>query len=471
MANTKDLAKIHGAAFYFANISRDKKRIAKHFRVSERTIDRWSKEPEWEHALEVSGYTGTRSFTQPPRRDIASSSRDKYDKARSLYIEALQAGELEHKIATKVGEAIGLPSSTIRRWAKRHRWHEDYQDSIMSNTEVVTFTGVSGTTYKFEPYIFSTEFPPIGAVYLFTKRYPSDGKLIYKPLFIGETEALTGRFCDQDKFNCVKRQGGNIICIHREKIGFLRRQKETDLITALDPICNKEDVRQVMLSEPSETYLYKRSNVKTSNSEEVKRNLVTRQSNAKRRNTMLIANENNNEILDLAVKIDLENKRHNSTIDQLVDELLVVAQRAEDPSSDVNWTPEQFANEKLNEQLRTEYQNNHEAYTDDIYRLGAEIMNFTQGWNLKCIPMVKHIFWASGKHRLFGINLFSNRPRLAVFYIKKNGVITQEDVEKFVPNHDLTAFPQYSQLRFQPDTPLTDLHALFEEVYSRRKNQ
>ena len=83
MARTKDLAMIHGAAFYFANISRDKKRIAEHFGVSVRTIERWSKEPEWEQALNAWGYTGERSFTPPPRRDIANESRENYEKGES----------------------------------------------------------------------------------------------------------------------------------------------------------------------------------------------------------------------------------------------------------------------------------------------------------------------------------------------------------------------------------------------------
>ncbi len=239
MANTKDLAMIHGAAFYFANISRDKKRIANHFNVSERTIERWSKEPEWEHALNVWRYTGERSFTPPPRRDIAYKSRDHYEKAREIYIQALQAGEPEHKLAKIAGEATELPPSTIRRWATRHRWWEYNPESNISNTEIVTFTGVSGTTYEFEPHIFWPEFPSIGAVYVFTKRYHSSGKIIHEPLYIGQTKSLADKFYDHYEFECVMKQGGNRICIHREKIEFLRRQKEKDLITALNPICNE----------------------------------------------------------------------------------------------------------------------------------------------------------------------------------------------------------------------------------------
>ena len=239
MARTKDLAMIHGAAFYFANISRDKKRIAEHFGVSVRTIERWSKEPEWEQALNAWGYAGERSFTPPPRRDIANESRENYEKARSIYIEALQAGEPDHKLATIAGEATGLPPATIRRWAMRHRWRDYYRENRTSDREIVTFTGMSGTTYQFNPYKLLTEFPGTGAVYIFARHYVASKKNIYKPLFIGHTQSLEGNFYDLHKFDCVMEQGGNIICIHRENNESLRHKKESDLIDALNPICNE----------------------------------------------------------------------------------------------------------------------------------------------------------------------------------------------------------------------------------------
>lgn len=184
---------------------------------------------------------------------------------------------------------------------------------------------------------------------------------------------------------------------------------------------------------------------------------------------MLIQKDNFSEILNLAVKIELEKERHNTVLDQLVDELLVVAQKAEEPGIHVNWTPQKFSNERLSEELRSVYQYNHGDTVADLYRLGAEIMNFTQDWNLKCIPMVKHIFWTSGSNKLFGINLLTRHPRFAVFYVADDSDIRRDEVEKFVPNCKLTSFPQYKQLRFQRGTKLTKLHALFKEIYSRRR--
>ncbi len=239
MARTKDLAMIHGAAFYFAHVSRDKKKIANHFGVTERTIERWSKEPEWEQALNAWGYTDDRSFTSPPRRDIAHKSRGSYQKAKAIYIEAQQAGEPHHKLATIVGEATGLPPATIRRWAMKHRWRDYYSDSNVPSGEIETFIGVSGTPYQFECYHILSEFPGVGAVFIFTKRRTVSGKNIHEPLYIGQTGSLESSFYDPKKFDCVKKKGGNTICIHPEKTEFLRFEKESDLIAVLNPICNE----------------------------------------------------------------------------------------------------------------------------------------------------------------------------------------------------------------------------------------
>ena len=124
MARPKTLAKIYGAAFYFAHISRDKKEIAEYFNVQQRTVTRWSKEPEWEEALDTWGYDGDRKFLSPPRRDIAKGNRELFKKARDIYIKALLDGEPTHKLATITGEKVGLPRATIHRWAKQHGWRE-----------------------------------------------------------------------------------------------------------------------------------------------------------------------------------------------------------------------------------------------------------------------------------------------------------------------------------------------------------
>ena len=230
MPRTKDLAKIYGAAFYFAHISRDRKKIANHFNVDDRTIARWAKEPEWTHALDAWGYTGDRSFETPPRRDIANKNSDQYQKAKDIYLEALRAGEPSHKLATIAGEAVDLPRATIHRWAMTHNWR-DYNN--------VTFIGVSGRRYQFEPYLILKEFQKIGAIYIFTRREHSKGRFIYTPLYIGRTQSLADRLYDHHKLDCIARYGGNTICIHQEDNEYLCSSKERDLITAYSPVCNR----------------------------------------------------------------------------------------------------------------------------------------------------------------------------------------------------------------------------------------
>lgn len=178
-------------------------------------------------------------------------------------------------------------------------------------------------------------------------------------------------------------------------------------------------------------------------------------------------NEIYSEILDLAVEIDEEMRRHNIEMDRLIKELMVVAQKLEGTSPDEDWTLERFADERLNEQLRLIYEDNHGSYVEELYRFGADIMNFTQAWNLNCIPMVKHIFWFSGDERLFGINLFSRHPALTVFGITGED-ITEEEVRNLGGTWDFTPYPQYSQLVFR-GASLEALHSLFEEIYSRRQ--
>lgn len=135
MARTKNVAKIHGAAFYFAHISRDKMDIANYFNVQKRTITRWAKEPEWEQALDAWGYEGDRKFLSPPRRDIAKNNKKLFKKARVTYIMAMLSGKPKHKLATITGEAVGLPRATIHRWAMQHGWREYSVVSQVSSSE------------------------------------------------------------------------------------------------------------------------------------------------------------------------------------------------------------------------------------------------------------------------------------------------------------------------------------------------
>ena len=93
----KNVGKIHAAATYFAFVSRDITAIAKAFGVDTRTIRRWAKDEEWEIALGNVNYTGDRSFETQPYRDTERDAGDTFEKARTLYIEALNTGVPKHK--------------------------------------------------------------------------------------------------------------------------------------------------------------------------------------------------------------------------------------------------------------------------------------------------------------------------------------------------------------------------------------
>ncbi|MCG9128447.1 hypothetical protein JT359_12670, partial [Candidatus Poribacteria bacterium] len=177
-------------------------------------------------------------------------------------IEAINAGEPDHKIASIVGEATQLPPSTIRRWAKRYNWREhttnnnpillseqseiqysikepnNVNHKITGSVETITYTGYSGIIYPFEIHRLGTEFPLVGAVYIFTRKIISRGKTIHDPLYIGQTDSLQGKFCEQRNFNCVKKYGVEFICINRVLDEIHRRQIVTDLRIAHNAICN-----------------------------------------------------------------------------------------------------------------------------------------------------------------------------------------------------------------------------------------
>ena len=122
MTQINAIAKIYAAATYFAFVSRDINAIAQVFGVDTRTIRRWAKDPHWEIALDTVNYTGDRCFETQPYRDTERDAGDTFEKARTLYIEALNTGVPKHKRARLTAEATGLTPRRIRNWANRYGW-------------------------------------------------------------------------------------------------------------------------------------------------------------------------------------------------------------------------------------------------------------------------------------------------------------------------------------------------------------
>ena len=118
------LVKIHSAAFYFSHISRDIHEISEMFGVSRHAIYKWAKMPEWEHALDVFGYTGDREFARRARRDTKRDAGDVFLRARQAYYKAINEGVPTNKLATVAGGVVGLPRRRIHAWAKQYGWRE-----------------------------------------------------------------------------------------------------------------------------------------------------------------------------------------------------------------------------------------------------------------------------------------------------------------------------------------------------------
>ena len=122
MPNTRSYTKLHAAAYHFANISRRVDNIAKALAIDEKTVRRYSDDPEWDRALETFGYTGDRTFDREPTRNTARDAGVKYKHAHDLYIELYGDGTPQHKLATTTANTLDIPISKVRRWAKEGDW-------------------------------------------------------------------------------------------------------------------------------------------------------------------------------------------------------------------------------------------------------------------------------------------------------------------------------------------------------------
>lgn len=110
----------------------------------------------------------------------------------------------------------------------------------MAKLGTVTFVGDLGEKYGFNVYSLNSLFRRLGGVYFFTKRVKkSNGRYTHsRHIYVGQTGDLSERFDDHHRMPCIKRNGANCICIHRESDGRTRRRIERDLIAAYNPTCN-----------------------------------------------------------------------------------------------------------------------------------------------------------------------------------------------------------------------------------------
>ncbi len=162
------------------------------------------------------------------------------------------------------------------------------------------------------------------------------------------------------------------------------------------------------------------------------------------------------EILEITEQILSLSEQMDTLAGQMLN--LAISAGLEGDVSDNGWTIERFG-ALVPELLKKRYERQNRD--GELYRLGAELKNFIQkqGWDLTHQFTVKHIFFFSRNRRLFGINLFSSRPRLTFCGV------TESDVRSIVPEYSFTSYPQYSQLVCDRGTAVEDLRALYEFIY------
>lgn len=133
MAKQKDLVRIHVAAIYFAQESRDINKVAEAFNVSAQTIRRWSKEePGWERALRLweskdeASCCVDRTFETQPKRNAKRDTYELFKAAETEYKSAIKRGVASHKLASQTAKKVGkgLTRRRVYEWARLYNWIE-----------------------------------------------------------------------------------------------------------------------------------------------------------------------------------------------------------------------------------------------------------------------------------------------------------------------------------------------------------
>lgn len=88
-------------------------------------------------------------------------------------------------------------------------------------------------------YSLDHKFGAIAAVYIFTvRRQKANGRFEHTKVYLGQTTNIEERFASHHKAACIKREGANCVCIHRENSEAALLAIEQDLLAAHKPVCN-----------------------------------------------------------------------------------------------------------------------------------------------------------------------------------------------------------------------------------------
>ena len=103
----------------------------------------------------------------------------------------------------------------------------------------MTWTGLSGWTYRFWLYPIGTRFGPTGSNYIYVKRRP--GTPYWDPVYIGETENMANRHIStHHQRNAIMANGATHIFVHVNNDERARLDEETDLRHAWPTPCNRQ---------------------------------------------------------------------------------------------------------------------------------------------------------------------------------------------------------------------------------------
>ena len=106
----------------------------------------------------------------------------------------------------------------------------------MTDRATITWTGDSGTKYKYWIYELGDTHDAVPANYIFTK-VTNTGS--HKPIYIGETEDISERFDYHHKMECIDRNGATNLCTHKSSVDKkVRCAEEADLVANYGPVCN-----------------------------------------------------------------------------------------------------------------------------------------------------------------------------------------------------------------------------------------
>ena len=105
----------------------------------------------------------------------------------------------------------------------------------------ITFTGISGKSYRFSVYPLNTKFKDdVAAVYFVTRRYElEDGSTGHEYLFVGGTGNMKAQFADHPKSFGFNKYNANAICLLLEKDPEIRKEIHADLWKKYLPVINE----------------------------------------------------------------------------------------------------------------------------------------------------------------------------------------------------------------------------------------